>query len=211
MSSGPSDARRQPVVYDEDDWFATSPLEPDERTPDLPDWHEEEVPEVPPRADNERLGRRQALVALAVIGAVILGGGGILLARSLGGSDAGTSVTPTTPVVTTTPLTDTAPTTATQPQPSTTPTTPAPADTTASSPASVPTTATLRAGDKGDSVKALQETLIAGGFAPGTADGNFGPSTTAAVAAFQKANGLTVDGVAGPATIAAINSAVASG
>ena len=38
-----------------------------------------------------------------------------------------------------------------------------------------------------------------------------GATTTAAVAAFQKDKGLTEDGVAGPTTLAAINTALAAG
>ena len=56
---------------------------------------------------------------------------------------------------------------------------------------------------------ALQETLNSLGFSVGTADGNYGAATVAAVTAFQEANDLTADGTAGPATIAAINAAAA--
>lgn len=59
---------------------------------------------------------------------------------------------------------------------------------------------TVRKGSKGDTVKALQSRLITLGYLTGKADGNFGPQTEKAVIAFQKKNGLTADGVAGPAT-----------
>lgn len=65
----------------------------------------------------------------------------------------------------------------------------------------------LYKGCKGDSVKALQVLLIAYGGDPallaknaGGADGSFGTGTDKAVRAFQKANGLTEDGIVGPAT-----------
>lgn len=65
----------------------------------------------------------------------------------------------------------------------------------------------LSKGAKGDSVKALQNLLIAYGGEPallvknaGGADGSFGTGTDKAVRAFQKANGLAVDGIVGPAT-----------
>ena len=61
-------------------------------------------------------------------------------------------------------------------------------------------TRTLRQGDSGDDVAYMQRRLIELGYLTGTADGKFGASTLAAVKAFQKANGLTVDGVAGTKT-----------
>ncbi len=58
----------------------------------------------------------------------------------------------------------------------------------------------LQKGSSGAEVTALQEALIELGYLSGTADGNYGKQTAAAVKAFQKANGLTVDGAAGEET-----------
>ena len=63
----------------------------------------------------------------------------------------------------------------------------------------------LQQGANGASVTALQRALAQAGFNPGGVDGDFGPKTKAAVMAFQRANGLTVDGVAGPKTFGALN------
>lgn len=59
---------------------------------------------------------------------------------------------------------------------------------------------TLRKNDTGDNVAQLQESLIKLGYLTGKADGNYGSATVDAVKAFQKANGLTVDGTAGTST-----------
>ena len=56
---------------------------------------------------------------------------------------------------------------------------------------------------QGDDVTALQQALVNAGF-PVTVDGNFGTSTDAAVRQFQQQKGLTVDGIAGPATRSAL-------
>jgi len=48
----------------------------------------------------------------------------------------------------------------------------------------------------------LQKALKARGFDPGDIDGAMGRNTIAAIRAFQAANGLDVDGVAGPDTLA---------
>jgi hypothetical protein len=75
----------------------------------------------------------------------------------------------------------------------------------------VPTDSTLRPGTTGVSVTALQNALTALRYTPGSADGDYGPGTAAAVTAFQTAKGLAADGVAGAKTLAAINAALSTG
>lgn len=70
-------------------------------------------------------------------------------------------------------------------------------------------TTTLKQGDKGESVKALQKRLIELGYLTTSATGNFGPATKTAVKEFQTAAGIKSDGVAGAATITALFSASA--
>ena len=60
---------------------------------------------------------------------------------------------------------------------------------------------TLRYNQRGDEVKALQKALSQLGFYQKTLDGVYGSGTKTAVRNFQKANGLSVDGVAGPVTL----------
>lgn len=62
----------------------------------------------------------------------------------------------------------------------------------------------LGAGATGAKVKELQQRLKEKGFDPGSLDSTFGPSTKAAVVAFQRSKGLQADGVAGPQTLAAL-------
>ena len=65
---------------------------------------------------------------------------------------------------------------------------------------SVSFAATLRRGSKGDNVLALQTGLFELGYYTGDLDGKFGAGTLKAVKAFQKAESLKVDGLAGTAT-----------
>lgn len=58
---------------------------------------------------------------------------------------------------------------------------------------------TLKMGSKGADVKNLQTILNQKGYTL-TVDGDFGPSTQAAVKNFQRVNGLTDDGIVGPKT-----------
>jgi peptidoglycan hydrolase-like protein with peptidoglycan-binding domain len=58
-------------------------------------------------------------------------------------------------------------------------------------------------------VKVLQRALAAVGFSPGSVDGDYGPSTQSALEKFQTSKGLTPDGVLGPATLAALQKALA--
>jgi peptidoglycan hydrolase-like protein with peptidoglycan-binding domain len=60
---------------------------------------------------------------------------------------------------------------------------------------------TLRPGMRGAAVQCLEEALRAKGYQRGWVDGYFGNVTTAAVKAFQRANGLAVDGIAGRQTL----------
>ena len=59
----------------------------------------------------------------------------------------------------------------------------------------------LRRKSKGDDVRRMQERLRELGYLNGTIDGAFGDQTWRAVINFQRANGLTPDGEAGPATL----------
>lgn len=97
------------------------------------------------------------------------------------------------------PTTTTAPTTTTtsttQPPPTTTTTTAPPAP-------------SYRLGDEGPAVLAMQQRLVDLGFWLPAADGRFGAVTAQAVMAFQKSAGLGRDGIAGPRTLAALDTAV---
>src|SRR6266849_2190050 len=64
--------------------------------------------------------------------------------------------------------------------------------------------ATLRQGSSGPEITNLQQKLKDLGFDPNGVDGNFGPGTRDAVIAFQQSKGLQADGIAGPATLAAL-------
>lgn len=66
----------------------------------------------------------------------------------------------------------------------------------------------LQMGSTGDAVTNLQSNLTSLGYNTYGADGEFGQNTYNAVVAFQSAHGLEVDGVAGPATLSAIQTAL---
>ena len=63
----------------------------------------------------------------------------------------------------------------------------------------------LRRGSTGTQVRSLQARLIELGFLSGSADGIFGQKTMAAVIAFQKANKLKADGIAGVRTMSQLS------
>lgn len=68
----------------------------------------------------------------------------------------------------------------------------------------------LRVGSSGDQVAEMQRKLRGLGYHLHV-DGDFGPATLRMVAQFQTENGLTPDGIAGPATMARIDALSASG
>jgi len=146
-----------------------------------------------------------AVIATVILLAVVPKNGSLGGVRSVSTEQAtGTTLPPSTLVPgTTLPGTATTKATAT--------TTPATATTKKGSPATTTTTIipasrpVLKLGSSGPDVITLQQKLIAGAFLTGTADGNFGPSTQAAVIKFQTAKNLSpADGVVGPATWAAL-------
>ena len=69
---------------------------------------------------------------------------------------------------------------------------------------------TIGIGSCGSTVSYLQEKLNSLGYNCGKIDGVFGSQTLAAVEEFQKTEHLTVDGIVGPKTWAALNSATSS-
>lgn len=163
-----------------------------------------EAPGVAKRRRSVRGRSSQLVVALTVVGvlvgcaaagAVLLGGDG---PESAGAEPPAEVVTTTTEAPTTTTTPTTAPTTtSTTPPPTTAPPTTAPP----------PPPAGLRSGDEGPEVLALQQRLTELGFWLGDADGRYAGLTQQAVMAFQKANDLARDGVAGPLTLAALATA----
>jgi peptidoglycan hydrolase-like protein with peptidoglycan-binding domain len=70
-----------------------------------------------------------------------------------------------------------------------------------------PTGDVLSVGTTGSGVVELQNLLKEKGYDAGSSDGVFGPSTLAAVIAFQKDEKLWVDGLVGPSTLEALRTA----
>ena len=64
--------------------------------------------------------------------------------------------------------------------------------------------ATYQKGSSGSTVRTIQTKLKRWGYYSGSVDGIYGSKTVAAVKHFQRTNGLTVDGVCGPATLQAL-------
>ena len=69
---------------------------------------------------------------------------------------------------------------------------------------------TMKRGDRGWDVAAMQYILARRGYPPGAIDAVFGPMTDTALRNFQRAYGLSSDGLAGPQTISALRRGRAS-
>ena len=70
---------------------------------------------------------------------------------------------------------------------------------------------TYRQGSSGEQVRIIQTKLKNWGYYDGAVDGVFGSQTTQAVKYFQRKNGLTADGIVGPATLKALGVSGSSG
>jgi N-acetylmuramoyl-L-alanine amidase len=68
----------------------------------------------------------------------------------------------------------------------------------------LPAAAAYKKGSSGSVVTQIQQKLSQWGYYSGTVDGVYGSQTEKAVRQFQRKNGLTVDGVAGKQTLAAM-------
>jgi peptidoglycan hydrolase-like protein with peptidoglycan-binding domain len=135
-------------------------------------------------------------------------GGAPAAPTSAAGGDAGWEP-PVLPDETTGTATPT-PTPSLPPTPSVSPT-PTASATATPRPSPSPTTkprTSLRYGDQGPKVLALQKRLSALGYWLGTPDGSFGSLTQQAVFALQKAAGISRDGVVGPRTKKALEGGV---
>lgn len=71
--------------------------------------------------------------------------------------------------------------------------------------------ATYRQGSSGQTVRTIQTKLKNWGYYNGSVDGVYGSQTAEAVKYFQRSNGLSADGVAGPATLKKLGVAASSG
>jgi peptidoglycan hydrolase-like protein with peptidoglycan-binding domain len=138
-----------------------------------------------------RTVRRVGFVGGALGGLALMVAGGLTVRHELRSTTTGEVTDPdvTIPPTTTTTLVVT---TTTVPPTTTTTVPPAGAD------------GTLEPGEHGEEVAQLQQRLDALGYWLGAPDGTYGQLTRQAVMAFQKAQGLGRDGVAGPATLAAL-------
>lgn len=76
---------------------------------------------------------------------------------------------------------------------------------------STASSSSMQKGDEGSNVTSLQKMLIQLGYLKTDATGYFGSATKDAVLSFQKAAGLSADGVAGPATVKALEKKSGSG
>ncbi len=147
------------------------------------------------KKNKKRIISTFATVAVAVAGAA--------LTLDLADHDPVADAQPLPPVtqpVDPTTTTSTPTTTTTTPTTTTTTTTTIRPSTTTSTTSTTVETGSLRRGDTGPEVAELQRRLRSLGYWLGSVDGSYGYTTEQAVTAFQKVEGLSPDGVAGPAT-----------
>jgi peptidoglycan hydrolase-like protein with peptidoglycan-binding domain len=154
-----------------------------------------------PSSDGRWSAPRTRVAVVAGVAVMLVAAGvGMSSALSDPGNDteaSGTTSTTERPTTSTSQrTTTTAPTTTTLPETTTT----LPPETTTTLPPAPEADGTLELGESGDAVAALQQRLVDLGYWMGEPDGTYGQLTRQAVMAFQKVEGLSRDGVAGPAT-----------
>lgn len=149
-----------------------------------------------PRQPLNAVQRRILVLSLAVI--LLLAVLYFLFFGDLGGQGPAPSPTPEATYATVIDALSSLPTPTPTPSP---PPTPEPSPTPVPTPSPIPAPeviTSLRKGSKGTEVVNLQARLIQLGYLPsGSNDGSYGTATESAVMAFQLANGLKSDGIAG--------------
>lgn len=170
-----------------DNWFGESgwPLDDDARVAPRDEIDVEDWLTAPPQPPPSASPSERALIWIALGLALV----GLFVGLKIGGVLGGHTNKPHAPAV--------------APQPTVAQTSRPATTATPNTPLTVPTK-TLKPGDTGAQVVALQHALASLGFSPGSTDGSYGPATTSAVTRFQQAVGLTADGVVGPNTLAAL-------
>lgn len=162
-----------------------------------------------PRSEGRWSAPRTRVAVVAGIAVMLVAAAvGMSSALSEPGEDteaSGTTSTTERPRTTTSQTTTTLPPTTTTLPPETTTT--LPPETTTTLPPAPEADGTLELGESGDAVAALQQRLVDLGYWMGEPDGTYGQLTRQAVMAFQKVEGLSRDGVAGPATQAQLAAA----
>jgi hypothetical protein len=151
------------------------------------DWIGPSATTSPPEPPLRGMLRRRRVVLAASLILVVCLLGGLAAAGVFSGGHENTAPAKSTA---------SAPTTTTTPQ------------VTETRPAVTAPAAPLKPGDQGAPVRLLQRALAQLGYSPGTIDGQYGPSTTQAVSRFQRASGLTADGILGPNTLRALRRAL---
>ena len=146
----------------------------------------------------------RVVIVSALAAAVVIAGVALLLAdrsdgdqAAVGSEDTSTPLEPSTVEPTTTALSTTVAPTTTAP----------PTTTTTEAPPPPPPPPKFQRGDEGQEVLAIQVRLVELGYFLPSADGAYGFLTSQAVMAFQKYEGLARDGIAGPLTLAALDTA----
>jgi hypothetical protein len=157
----------------------------------------------------ETIARRRLVAVAAAAGIVVVAVVAVVAATSGGGGSTPATTFPGTTAAQPAPQPPQAPAPA---SPATTAATPPPqpAPSATGGGVTLPESGSLRRGDAGSEVVALQKALAALGLQVGEPDGSFGPTTEKAVVAFQTAHDLDPDGVVGAATARALNEALAS-
>jgi peptidoglycan hydrolase-like protein with peptidoglycan-binding domain len=196
---------KSPAAVSDEPPDAVPEESPDDVSGETLDAASEETPgAVPDGSPGRRLTPTRQKVAIGVAALLVVVTAGVGAAALAGGDGGGTETADAPASTRRRTTTTTAPTTTSPPETTTTlppeTTTTAPPETTTTLPPAPEADGTLRLDEEGDAVLALQQRLVDLGYWMSEPDGHYGQLTRQAVMAFQKVEGLSRDGIAGPVT-----------